>query len=277
MNNRAEQVSVIRPKTGRFRLDLAEIWAYRDLGFHLVLREIQVKYKQTAIGVAWAVLQPLVSMLIFTLFFGRLAKMPSDGLPYAVFALIALLPWTYFATALQFSSTSLVANQQMIQKVYFPRVLLPAGSVFAALLDLLIAFAMLSIVLVAYGFHPSARWLWLPAFIALAAASALGFSLWLSAINVKYRDVQFAVPFLIQVWLFATPVVYPTSIIPERWRFLMGLNPMATVVEGFRWSLVNKDFPSWGMAAMSMAVCAVVFAVGLAYFRRTEDEFADFV
>jgi len=271
----AEFRTVITPPSGWAPVDFRELWAFRELLYFLVLRNVKVKYKQTIIGIAWAVLQPLVAMLVFTLFFGKLAKLPSDGLPYSIFAFIGLLPWTYFATALQFSSTSLVTDSQLVKKIYFPRALLPASTSVAALLDLAIATVFLLVLLRFYGFHLMARMVWLPFFVMLAFVTAFGFGLWLSAINVKYRDVQYTVPFLIQIWFFLTPVVYPSSMIPERLRFLLGLNPMAAVTEGFRWALVNKPFPSAPMMLVSTLVAAAVLASGLYYFRRMENEFAD--
>jgi len=276
MNGDAK-VTVIQPRHGLAGIDFGELWRYRELLGFFVARDIKVKYKQTYIGVAWAVLQPLITMIVFTLFFGRLAKMPSEGLPYPVFSFIGLLPWTYFATALQFSSTSLVANSQMVKKIYFPRALLPASSAVAALLDLAIAMVFLVVLLAWYGMVPSGRIVWLPFFILLAFITALGCGLWLAAINVKYRDVQFTMPFLIQIWLFVTPVVYPSSIVPANLRFILGLNPMAAVVEGFRWALANSPFPPAGMMAASVAVSLLALVGGAVYFHTMEKEFADVV
>jgi len=271
------RLTVIAPPSRFVPVDPAELWSYRDLLYYLTLRDIQVKYKQTAIGVAWAVLQPLVSMIVFTLFFGKLAGLPSEGVPYPVFSFVGLLPWTYFATALQFGSTSLVTNAGLVQKVYFPRLLLPAGSAIAALLDLFIAMLFLLVLLAAYGVHPTARVCWLPAFVLLAFLTALGCALWLAAVNVKYRDVQFAIPFLIQVWLFVTPVVYPSSLVPPSLRLLYGLNPLVAVVEGFRWALLGKPFPATGMMIVSTLVGLGLLIGGAYYSRRMENEFADVV
>jgi len=276
-NRNAKPVSIIKPSTGWMPIDFRELWRFRELLYFLILRDIKVKYKQTFIGVAWAVLQPLVSMIVFTLFFGRLAGIPSEGMPYPVFSFIGLLPWTYFATALQVGNTSLVGNSQLLSKIYFPRLLLPSSAVFAALLDLLISMAFLFILLAWYGIHPTGRIVWLLFFILISALTALGVVLWLSAVNVKYRDVQYAVPFLVQIWFFMTPVVYPSSLVPESIRFLYGLNPMVAVVEGFRWAIVDKEFPSIVMVIISVLVSLMLLVSGAYYFRRMESEFADVV
>ena len=272
-----ETTTIIQPKTGWSSIDFRELWDFRELLGFLVVRDIKVKYKQTFIGIAWAVLQPLVTMVIFTIFFGRLAKMPSEGLPYEVFSFIALIPWTYFATALTFSSTSLVTNQHILSKIYFPRLMLPAGAVLAALADLLISLVFLFAMLMVYGIFPTPRALWLAPFTLLALITALGCGLWLSAINVKYRDIQYAVPFGIQIWMFVTPVVYPSSLIPDGFKWLYGLNPMVAVIEGYRWALVDKPFPPIGMMTISVMVSLALFVGGLYYFRRMEKDFADVV
>jgi lipopolysaccharide transport system permease protein len=224
---------VIQPSRGLLRLNLMELWAYRELLYFFTWRDVKVRYKQTVLGVLWAILQPVLAMLVFTVFFGNLANIPSNGVPYPAFSYAGLLPWTYFATALAAASDSLVVGSNLLTKVYFPRVLMPLASTLSGLLDLAIAFVVLVGLALLYGIHPTASIVWLPAFVALALAAALGVGLWLSALNVKYRDVRYAVPFMIQVWLFATPVAYPSTLVPARWRAIFGLNPMAEVVEGF--------------------------------------------
>lgn len=271
------RVTVIRPSAGWTPLRLRELWEYRELLYFFVWRDIKVRYKQTALGAAWAVIQPFFTMVVFSIFFGRLARIPSEGLPYPVFAYTALVPWTYFATALTQASNSLVEHSRLITKVYFPRVLVPAASVFAGLLDFAIAFVVLLGILLYYGITPTAAVLTLPLFVLLASATALGVGFWLSALNVQYRDVRYTIPFLIQFWLFATPVAYPSSLVPERWRPLYGLNPMAGVVEGFRWALLGKPDAPGPLLAVSVLTVAVLFLGGLLYFRRMERTFADVV
>jgi lipopolysaccharide transport system permease protein len=252
------------------------LWAYRELLYFLTLRDVKVRYKQTALGAAWAVIQPLFMMLVFSLFFGRLAKLPSDGIPYPVFTFCALLPWQLFAHALTESSNSLVANERLITKVYFPRLVVPLSAVLGGLVDFAVAFVILLVMMFYYGIVPTWAILTLPAFILLAIMTALGVGLWLSALNVKYRDVRYTINFLIQFWLFATPVAYSSSIVPERWRALYGLNPMAGVVDGFRWALLGKQ-PPGAMLAVSFGVVVAILIGGLYYFRRMEQEFADVV
>lgn len=272
-----DQITLIRPESGWSPIDFSELWRHRELLLFLIIRDIKVKYKQTWIGIAWAVLQPLAAMIVFTVFFGRLAKIPSDGQPYEVFSYLALVPWFYFATALTSSSLSLVGNTALLTKVYFPRLLLPIGSSAAALVDLAVSLATLLVLLTLYGFAPSWRALWLPPLILLAFITALGFGFWLSAINVRYRDVQYTIPFLIQIWLFITPVIYPASLVPEGLRWLYGINPMVTVIEGFRWALTDRPLSSWPMMLISIMVSLTVFVSGSYYFRRTERDFADVV
>jgi lipopolysaccharide transport system permease protein len=269
------RVTVIRPSTGWVPLQLRELWAYRELLYFFVWRDIKVRYKQTALGAAWAVIQPFFTMVVFSLFFGRLARVPSDGLPYPVFAYSALVPWTYFATALTQASNSLVEHSRLITKVYFPRVLVPAAAVLAGLLDLAIAFIVLLAILFHYRITPTAAVVTLPLFVLLAALTALGVGLWLSALNVQYRDVRYTIPFLIQFWLVATPVAYPSSLVPERWRALYGLNPMAGVVDGFRWALLGRRAAPGALLTVSVATVVALFVGGLFYFRRMERTFAD--
>ncbi len=268
---------VIRPTSGFVPLDLQDIWNYRELLYFFTWRDIKVRYKQTVLGVAWAVIQPLFMMAIFTVFFGRLAKVPSDGLPYPIFAFTALLPWQLFSRALTDASTSLVVNERLITNVYFPRLLVPASAVLASLVDFGIAFILLLGMMVFYGIAPTTASATLPLFILLALISALGVGFWLSALNAQYRDVRYTLPFLTQFWLFATPVVYPSSLVPEPWRLLYGLNPMTGVVEGFRWALLGKGMPPNAMLAVSVIASLIIFVGGLYYFSRMEKTLADVV
>lgn len=258
-------------------LNLREVWEYRELLYFLVWRDIKVRYKQTVLGAAWAIIQPFFMMLVFSLFFGRLAGIQSDGVPYPVFVYCALLPWQLFAHALTESSNSLVANQNLISKVYFPRLLVPMAAVFTGLMDFCIAFGMLVLLMLYFQIVPGVAILTLPFFLLLALMAALGIGLWLSALNVQYRDVRYTLTFLVQFWLFATPVAYPSSLVPEKWRPLYGLNPMAGVVEGFRWALLGKADPPSIMLAVSVAAVLLLLVSGLYYFRRMEKEFADIV
>jgi lipopolysaccharide transport system permease protein len=267
----------IDPPTRWTSLGLRELWAYRELLYFLTWRDVKVRYKQTALGAAWAIIQPLFMMLVFSLFFGRLANMPSDGIPYPIFTFCALLPWQLFAHALTESSNSLVANERLITKVYFPRLVVPIAAVLGGLVDFGVAFVILLIMMAYYGIVPTAAIVTLPGFIILAIVTALAVGLWLSALNVKYRDVRYTINFLIQFWLFATPIAYPSSLVPERWRALYGLNPMAGVVEGFRWALLGKSQPPGAMLWVSIAVVILLLLGGLYYFRRMEQEFADVV
>jgi len=270
-------VLILRPSKGFFRLDLKALWEYRELLYFLVWRDIKVRYKQTALGAAWAILQPVMTMLVFSVFFGRLAKVPSDGVPYPVFAYVALLPWQLFAFALTESSNSLVASQNLITKVYFPRLVIPIASVLAGLVDFAIAFLILLMMMLYYGIVPTAAVALLPLFLLLAIVTALAVGLWLSALNVKYRDVRYTIPFLTQFWMFATPVAYPASLVPAKWRPLYGLNPMSGVVEGFRWALLGKSHAPGPLLWVSVAAVAVILIGGLRYFRKTESTFADVV
>jgi lipopolysaccharide transport system permease protein len=273
----------IRPSSGWRALDLGELWGYRELLFFLAWRDITVRYKQTALGVAWAVIQPLFTMLVFSIFFGALAKIPSDGLPYPLFALVALLPWQLFAYALTQSSTSLVAEQRLITKVYFPRLLVPLASVLSGLADFVVAFVLVLLMMAYYAVRAvyvvPLTWnlLAVPLLILIALATALAVGLWLSALNVQFRDVRYTIPFLTQFWMFASPVAYPASLVPEPYRPLYGLNPLVGVVEGFRWALLNTPAPDWGMMAVSAGVVLALLVGGLFYFRRLEKTFADVV
>lgn len=266
----------IDPPSGWTSIGFRELWEYRELLYFLTLRDIKVRYKQTALGALWAIIQPLFMMAVFSLFFGRLAKVPSDGIPYPVFTLCALLPWQLFAHALTESSNSLVANERLITKVYFPRLVVPMAAVLGGLVDFAVAFIILLLMMFYYGIVPGLAILTLPAFLLLAIFTALGVGLWLSALNVKYRDVRYTINFLVQFWMFATPVAYSSSLVPARWRFLYGLNPMAGVVDGFRWALLGKQ-PPGTMLAVSIAAVVVILIGGLYYFRRMEQQFADVV
>src|SRR5712692_4887151 len=267
----------IAPSKGWVPLRLKELWEYRELLYFLMWRDIKVRYKQTVLGAAWAIIQPFFSMVVFSLFFGYLARVPSDGLPYPIFAYCALLPWQLFAHSLTESSNSLVANERLITKVYFPRLVVPISAVLGGLLDFAIAFLILLLMMAYYGVRPTWAIVTLPAFLLLAMLTALGVGLWLSALNVKYRDVRYTITFLIQFWLFATPVAYSASIVPARWRALYGLNPMAGVVEGFRWALLGKSEGPGALLPVSVTVVILILIGGLYYFRRMEAEFADVV
>jgi len=252
-----------------------ELWEYRELLYFLMWRDVKVRYKQTVIGVAWAVIQPLVTMVIFTIIFGRFARIPSEGVPYPVFAYAGLLPWQLFAGGLQRAILSVVSSAPLITKVYFPRLIVPFAATFSATIDFAIAFIVLILMVVFSGLVITWRVIALPAFVGLALLSALGVGLWLSALNVRYRDVGHAVPFLIQVWMYASPVVYPAALVPERWRLLYGLNPMVGVVEGFRWAILGKPVPDLQTIVMGAGTAFLLLIWGLAYFRRAERAFAD--
>ncbi len=271
----AGSVLRIKPAHGWVSLKFRELWEYRELLYFLTWRDIKVRYKQTALGAAWAILQPLLTTVIFSVFFGRLAKMPSDGIPYPLFTFSAMVPWTLFANSLSQSSNSLVDSAQLIKKVYFPRLAIPIAIVMAAMVDFLIAFCILMIMIVYYGVTPTANTIWVPFFALLALATALGIGLWLSALNVKYRDVRYTVPFLVQAWLFATPIAYPSSLLSEPWRTLYGLNPMVGVVEGFRWALLGTNTSPGPMVAVSALMALSLLFSGAFYFRRMEKTFAD--
>lgn len=266
---------VIRPSRGLSAINVRELWSYRELLWTLVWRELKVRYKQTAIGAAWAIVQPAFSMVLFTVVFGRLAKVPSDGIPYALFAYSGLVPWQFFARALAEGSMSLVAQDRLVSKVYFPRLLIPSAVVLSGVVDmgiaLLLAFGLMGF----YGVVPSVALLTLPVFAILAVLAALGISFWLSALNVGYRDVRYALPFLTQIWLYATPVVYPMSLIPKKWQVLAALNPLAGVVEGFRWALTGVRRPDLILLAVSTTVILFLLVTGAAYLRFVERSLAD--
>lgn len=267
----------IEPSIGWTSLKINELWAYRELLYFLIWRDIKLRYKQTELGIAWAIVQPLLTMVIFSLFFGRLAKIPSDGIPYPIFSYTALLPWIFFANGLTQSSNSLVGNSNLIRKVYFPRLMIPISGVLSGAFDFALSFIVLIGMLIYYRIQVTAAIFYLPLFLLLALIVALGTGLWFSALNVKYRDVRFIVPFIVQIWMFATPIAYPSTLIPDRWRVLYGLNPMAGVIEGFRWMLLGALTKPSPMIAASAAVALATLIGGAFYFRRVEKTFADVV
>jgi len=266
----------ISPPKRWMPVNLAEIWEYRELVHSFTMRDIRLRYKQTGLGILWAIIQPLFMMIIFTFFFGRLAKIPSDGIPYPLFVLAALLPWTLFAEGLTRSTTSMVTNANILTKVYFPRLVMPLSGVLSPLVDFCVSFIILAAMILYYGIIPTWTIIFLPLFILFALVTSLAIGLWLSALNVRYRDFQYTVPFIIQLWLFASPVVYPASLVPESIRFLYGLNPMAGVIEGFRWALFGTDMPG-SMMLVSVGVVVVLLVAGAFYFRRMEQYYADVV
>ena len=270
-------VTYIKPMSGWSGLQLDELWRYRELLFFFVWRDVKVRYKQTILGMSWAIIQPFFTMVIFSLFFGRLAQVPSDGLPYPVFSYAALVPWTLFANALTQASNSLVVGANMIKKIYFPRLTMPIATVLAAVVDFALAFIVLVGMMFYYGLTPTTNALWLPLFLLLALVTSLGVGLWLSALNVQFRDVRYAVPFLTQAWLFATPIAYPSSLLPEFWRPFYALNPMVGVVEGFRWALLGTESAPNMMVAVSALVALGFLISGTYYFRRMEKTFADVI
>jgi lipopolysaccharide transport system permease protein len=258
-------------------IQLGELFHYRELLWFLTVRDIKIRYKQTALGAAWAVIQPLFTMLLFSLFFGRLAKMPSDGVPYPIFSFAALVPWTFFANGLTQSSNSLVGSANLITKVYFPRLVVPIAAVLAGLVDLLIALGMMFCMMSYYGVSPSWNLIWLIPFVLLALITALGTGLWLSALNVEFRDVRHAVPFLAQFWMFATPIAYPSSLLSEPWRTIYAINPMVGVVDGFRWAMAGAGSGPGLMLLVSFVGAMIILISGVYYFRRMERTFADIV
>lgn len=272
----APPVTVIRPPRG-ISLEPRELWSYRELLVFLIWRDLKVRYKQTVLGVGWAVIQPVAAMVIFSLIFGRLARIPSDGLPYPVFVYAGLLPWTYFATSLTQSSASVVGNQNLVTKVYFPRLLMPLAAVSVPAVDFLISFSVLIVMMFFYGIVPGLQVLLLPLFLALALLVALGIGLWLSALNVRYRDIPYVIPFMTQIWMFASPVIYPVSFVPERWQWLLSLNPMTGVIEGFRWGLLGGASPRPLLIVLSAVAGVLLTVTGLAYFRKVEQSFADLI
>jgi len=266
---------VIQPRKGLFHLELGALWQYRELLYFLAWRDIKARYAQTVFGIGWAIMQPLFTMVIFTVIFGKFARMPSDGLPYPIFAYTALIPWTYFARSIERGGHSLVGEAGLVKKVYFPRLVLPISATIGGLLDFIISFGVLLGMMAWYGFRPNWGMLALPLFLLLILITALSVSLWLSSLNTRYRDIGYVIPFLTQVWMYASPVVYPVSVVPERWRLLYSLNPMTGVIEGFRWALLGKKSPDFIIMALSMTAVLFIFLAGLVYFKRTERTFAD--
>ena len=258
-------------------LKLVEVWHARELLYFLTLSSIKVRYKQTLLGASWAIIQPFFTMVVFSLFFGRLAKVPSDGIPYPVFSFAALVPWTFFANGLAQSSESIVRIANTVKRVYFPRLVIPLSSILSGLVDFVLAFVVLLGMMLYYGISPGMNVVWLPVFLVLALATALGAGFFLAALNVEYRDVRYVVPFLVQCWLFATPIAYPSSLLSEPWRTVYGLNPMAGVIEGFRWSLLGTGVPPGPMLAVSAGIAVLFLVAGTLYFRRVERTFADVV
>lgn len=275
----AGSVAVVRIEAskGWAALRLRELLEYHELLYFLVWRDIKVRYKQTALGATWAILQPVLTMAVFSVFFGRLARVPSDGVPYPIFSLAALVPWTFFSYGLNQASNSLVGSAQLIRKIYFPRLVAPISSVLAGLVDFVLAFVVLVGMMLWFGVRPTSQCVWLVPLLLLAFTTALGVGLWLSALNVRYRDVRHTLPFLTQFWMYATPIAYPSSLLPEPWRALFGLNPMAGVVEGFRWALLGTDTAPGPMLLISSVVAAALLVGGAFYFRRMERTFADVI
>jgi lipopolysaccharide transport system permease protein len=267
----------IEPTTGWVSLKLKEVWDYRELLYFLIWRDIKVRYKQTVLGAAWAIIQPFFTMVVFSLIFGKLAKIPSDGIPYPIFSFAALVPWTFFVGGLGRASNSLVGNANLIKKVYFPRLAIPISNVLSGIIDFMIAFIMLIGIMFYYGFTPTINVIWLPFFLLLSVCSSLGVSLWLSTMNVQFRDVQYIMPFITQLWFFVTPIVYPSSLLPEPWKTLYGINPMAGVVEGFRWALLGTNTAPGPIVIVSSLVAFFLLLSGALYFRHMEKTFADVV
>ena len=267
---------IIEPAGSWPRIDLQELWAYRGLFFFLVWRDIKVRYAQTVLGAGWAILQPVLTMLVFTVIFGNFADIPSDGVPYPVFSLAALVPWTYFSTAFTGAGNSLVSSTNLITKVYFPRLVIPLAPVLAGLVDFAIAFVILIVMMLAFGIFPSPEAVvLLPLLLIAMMMTAAGVGCWLAALNILYRDVKYVIPFLVQVWMYASPIVYPASLVPERYRLLYALNPMVGVIEGFRSVLLGTQTVAWHTIGISLAAGAVLFITGAVYFRRMERVFAD--
>jgi len=277
MEDTVQKLSIIEPKKGWIPIDLKEIWQYRELLYFLTKRDIKVRYKQTVLGGLWAIIQPVFTMIVFTLFFGKLAKIPSDGVPYPIFVYAGLLPWTYFANALAASGNSLVGSQNLISKVYFPRLIIPASASLTGLLDLFIAMLILGVLMIYYQFLPGIGILIFPVLVGLTFLCAVGVGLWLSALNVEYRDIRYAIPFLIQLWMFVSPVIYPVSLVSEKYQWLLALNPMVGIIKAYRASLLGHMPIDWFLLSISTAMVAVLFGSGIYYFRRMEKTFADVV
>ena len=277
MPNSTIPITIIEPKKGWIPIDLKQIWNYRELFYFLTKRDIKVRYKQTVLGGLWAIIQPVFTMIIFTIFFGRLAKMPSDGIPYPIFVYAGLLPWTYFANAVSASGNSLVGSANLITKVYFPRLIIPASSSLAGLLDFFIAMLVMGAMMIYYKFIPSIGILLFPLLVGLTFLCAVGVGLWLSALNVQYRDIRYVIPFLIQIWMFVSPVIYPVSMVSEKYQWLLALNPMGGVIQAYRASLLGHKPIDWFLLGISTAIIIIIFLSGLYYFRRMEKVFADVI
>lgn len=267
----------IEPTKGWASINLKELWLYRELIYYFVWRDLKVRYKQTVMGALWAILQPFIAMVIFSLFFGRLAKLPSEGIPYPIFSYSALVPWTFFANGVTQASNILVLNQNMVKKIYFPRLTMPIASVISGVVDFFLAFVVLLGMMVVYRIYPTANIICLPLLLLLALVTCLGVSFWSSAMNAQFRDIRYAIPFIVQVWFFLTPIVYSSSMLPEPWRTLYGINPMAGVVEGFRWALLGTDTQPGSIVFLSAVVAVILFISGAYYFRRMERTYADIV
>jgi homopolymeric O-antigen transport system permease protein len=272
-----ETTLVIRPRRHLFALDIKAIWEYRELLYFLIWRDLKVRYRQSVIGVGWVILQPLMTMVVFTAVFGKFVGVPSDGLPYPIFIFSALLPWNLFASALTRGSASVVDNTQLVSKVYFPRLILPLSGVLSPVADFAVAFGILIGMMVWFGTSPTWGILALPLLVLLAILTALAIDIWLSALNVRYRDVGHTVPFLVQIWMFISPVTYPVSLVPEKWRLLYSLNPMAGVIEGFRWALLGKQSPDFAVITASAVMMFTLLVTGIVYFKHTERTFADVI
>ncbi len=268
---------VVKPSRGWVALGLKDIWEYRELLYFLTWRDIKVRYKQTALGALWAIIQPFMTMVVFSIFFGKLAKIPSDGIPYPLFTFAALVPWTFFSNGLSQSSNSLVGSANLITKVYFPRLIIPVSSVFSGFIDFSIAFIVFLGMVIYYGAFPTIAVLLLPLFLLLGLTTALGVGLWLSALNVRFRDIRYVIPFLTQFWLFATPIAYPSSLLSEPWRTIYGINPMVGVVEGFRWAILRTDTAPGPMIFVSALASLALLISGVFYFKRVEKFFADII
>jgi lipopolysaccharide transport system permease protein len=277
MSDTSTPITIIEPKKGWVPIDLKEIWDYRELLYFLTKRDIKVRYKQTILGGLWAIIQPVFTMIVFTIFFGRLAKVPSEGIPYPIFVYAGLLPWTYFANAVSASGNSLVGSANLITKIYFPRLIVPASASLAGLLDFFIAMLILGVMMIYYQFIPGIGILLFPFLVALTFLCAVGAGLWLSALNVQYRDIRYAIPFLIQIWMFISPVIYPVSMVDEKYQWILAINPMGGVINAYRASILGHMPIDWGLLGISAAIIVMIFLSGLYYFRRMEKIFADVV
>lgn len=269
-------ITTIQPSNGWMQIDLRELLAYRELIYTFALRDIKVRYKQTALGAAWAIIQPLFAMVVFTVIFGGLAKIPSEGIPYPLFSYAALLPWTLFSEGITRSTSSMITNSNIMTKVYFPRLIMPISGILSPIVDFMVSFIILIGLILYYGRTPTINIIWLPIFLLLVLAASLGVGLWLSALNVQYRDFQYTIPFIIQIWLYSSPVVYASTLVPDKYRLIYGLNPMAGAIEGFRWALLGTEPPS-SMIYVSALMVIIILVSGMHYFKRMEKTYADVV